>query len=581
MDEGWFEEATARSAVGREARSVAWERTPLGPPDEWPVALRHAVRLCFSTRFPVMLVWGPELTLIYNDGYRAMLGTDKHPGALGAPAAAVWGEIWHDIGPLFERVLATGEPTWSRDLLLTMRRSGFDEETYFTFSYSPLLDDDGRIAGVLDIATETTKEVVNQRRLATLGEVHAALPTYFDGIPAFLGPVLDVLARSEDVSRAAVYDGSGRELLLQTGRPAGGEEPALVARALGSGQPLTVDGAVVKAMRSGVGRGVHAVLVLYGTPVRTWDADYARFLAVLATTVAVTLRDVVRRRDADEALRRRARQSEEGRVRATEVSLALQQAVLTAPPRLDDLQVVVHYQPAALGRDIGGDWYDAFTTRDGATTLVIGDVVGHDLGAAVAMGQLRALVRAIAYDNSHQTPARVLERVDAAVDGLLVDGAATATTVLVARVEQTAEQEARGARTVRWSSAGHLPPVLVRADGTSEVLWVDNDLVLGVVPTTVRRDHVVEILPGDTLVLYTDGLVENRSDGLRQRIALLARVLEGTHAAGLDGLVAAALGGMLSETVEDDVAIVAVRAEPQQAVAVTARQPAAVRSTTP
>lgn len=580
MDEGWFEETTSRSAVGREARAVAWERTPLGPPDGWPVALRHAVRLCFSTRFPVMLVWGPELTLIYNDGYRAMLGTDKHPGALGAPAATVWDEIWHDVGPLFEHVLATGEPTWSRDLLLTMNRSGFDEETYFTFSYSPLLDDDGRIAGVLDIATETTQEVVNQRRLATLGAVHAALATSFDDLPAFLRPVLEVLARSADVSRAAVYDSASQELLLEAGGPAPDDEPALVARALDSGEMLTVDGAVVKPMRSGVGRGVLAVLVLRGTSVRPWDADYARFLAVVATTVAATLRDVVRRRDADDALRSRARRSEEGRVRATEVSLALQRAVLTDPPQLDDLQVVVHYQPAALERDIGGDWYDAFTTRDGATTVVIGDVVGHDLGAAVAMGQLRALVRAIAYDNSHQTPARVLERVDAAVDGLLVDGAATAT-VLVARLEQTADQRPRGARTVRWSSAGHLPPVLVRADGTSEVLWVDNDLVLGVVPTTSRRDHVVEILPGDTLVLYTDGLVENRSETLRQRVAQLAGVLAGTHAAGLDRLVAAALAGMLSGTVEDDVAIVAVRADPQHATVETARQPAAARSTTP
>ncbi|MEU2202122.1 PP2C family protein-serine/threonine phosphatase [Isoptericola sp. NPDC019482] len=580
MDAGWFEETTARSAVGREARSVAWERTPLGPPDEWPVALRHAVRLCFSTRFPVMMVWGPELTLIYNDGYRAMLGTDKHPGALGAPAAAVWDEIWHDVGPLFEHVLATGEPTWSRDLLLTMNRSGFDEETYFTFSYSPLLDDDGRIAGVLDIATETTLEVVNQRRLSTLGEVHAALPTSFDDLPAFLRPVLDVLARSADLSRAAVYDATGQDLLLETGGPAADDERALVARALDSGELLTVDGAVVKPMRSGVGRGVLAVLVLRGTSVRPWDADYSRFLAVVATTVAATLRDVVRRRDADDDLRSRARRSEEGRVRATEVSLALQRAVLTDPPQLDDLDVVVHYQPAALERDIGGDWYDAFTTRDGATTLVIGDVVGHDLGAAVAMGQLRALVRAIAYDNSHQTPARVLERVDAAVDGLLVAGAGTAT-VLVARVEQTADQRARGARTVRWSSAGHLPPVLVRADGTSEALWVDNDLVLGVVPATARRDHVVEILPGDTLVLYTDGLVEVRTEPLRQRVTRLARVLEGTHAAELDGLLSAALTGMLSETVEDDVAIVAVRACPQRPAVETSRQPATARSATP
>ncbi|MEV0893454.1 hypothetical protein [Promicromonospora sp. NPDC050262] len=124
MRSGWFEEATARSAVGHEARTVAWEATPLGPPSTWPESLRHAVRLCFSTRFPVMMVWGPDLTLIYNDGYRDMLGTAKHPAALGASARVVWAEIWDDIGPLFDTVLATGKPTLNEDLYLLMNRSG-------------------------------------------------------------------------------------------------------------------------------------------------------------------------------------------------------------------------------------------------------------------------------------------------------------------------------------------------------------------------------------------------------------------------------------------------------------------------
>lgn len=565
MRAGWFEDATARSAVGREARTVAWEATPLGPPSSWPESLRHAVRLCFSTRFAVMMVWGPDLTMIYNDGYREMLGSDKHPGALGAPARVVWGEIWDDISPLFDTVLTTGQSTLSRDLYLLMNRSGYDEETYFTFSYSPLWDDDGRIVGVLDIATETTQEVVNQRRLATLGEVNAALPTTFTNLRSFALPVVEALSTSPDISRAAVYDVTGPEVALASGEAQEAEELALVARALRSGRRQVAHGTVVKPVRSDRGSGMLAALVLRGTKVRPWDEDYVRFMDVLSTTVASALRDAVRRRAHDDALRLRAVRLEEERARATEVSLALQRAVLTEPPQFDGLEVVVHYQPTAAERDIGGDWYDAFATRDGSTTLVIGDVIGHDLGAAVMMGQLRALVRAIGYD-SQETPARVLERVDAAIDGLALGSAATAT-ALVARVEQTPGQLPGRLRTVRWSSAGHPPPILVRADGTCEILTVRNDLLLGMDPAAPRRDHTVDIGPGDTLVLYTDGLIETRDSGLRARLDQLAGVLEGTHTADLGTVVRTALSGMLSATADDDVAIVMVRVTPPDAAA--------------
>ncbi len=566
MSAGWFEDATARSEVGREARTVAWDATPLGPPSSWPQSLRHAVRLCFSTRFPVMMVWGPDLTLIYNDGYREMLGTDKHPGALGAPARVVWAEIWDKIGPLFDTVLTTGQPTLSRDLFLLMNRSGYDEETYFTFSYSPLSDDDGRIVGVLDIATETTHEVVNQRRLAALGEVHAALPTKFSDLRSFAVPVVKALSMSPDISRAAVYGVSGPQVVLEFGEAREADELALVVRALRSGRRQVVPGTVVKPVRSDRGNGVVAVLVLRGTVVRPWDADYARFMVVMSTTIAAALRDVVRRRAHDDALRLRAVRSEEERARATEVSLALQRAVLTDPPKFHDLEVVVHYQPAAAERDIGGDWYDAFATRDGSTILVIGDVIGHDLGAAVVMGQLRALVRAIGYD-SQETPARVLERVDAAIDGLGLGSAATAT-ALMARVEQTPGQWPGRLRTVRWSSAGHPPPIMVRADGTCEILTIRNDLLLGMDPWAPRRDHTINIGPGDTLMLYTDGLIETRDSGLRARLDQLAGVLKGTHTADLGSVVQTALSGMLDATADDDVAIVMVRATPHVGTAV-------------
>jgi len=560
----WLVEATTHSDVGQLARSHAWEDTPLGPPSGWPHALRHAVRLCFSTRFPVMLVWGPELTLIYNDAYRDMLGTDKHPSALGAPVREVWAEIWDDIGPLFDSVLTTGQATWSQDMPLLMHRSGFDEETYFTFSYSPLRDDEGNIAGVLDIATETTHEVVNQRRLVTIGELQAALPTTFTTLRAFAEPLVDVLAGSADVARAAFYDVSAARPrpLVHTGVAPDAAEVAAVVRGAATGQREVGDGLVVKPLRDTSRRGIVGVMVLRAATGRPWDDDYARFLTGLATTTGAALRDAVRLRTTLDTLRQRAERSEEETAQARELALVLQQAVMTEPPQPDDLEVAVHYQPAALDRDIGGDWYDAFLTPGGATTLVIGDVVGHDLTAAATMGQLRGLVRAIGFDSDHP-PARLLERVDAAIDGLALGHQAVATAV-VARIEQSPDERARGVRTVRWSSAGHLPPILVRADGAVEVLTVRNDLPLGLRPGAHRHDHTVELCTDDTLVLYTDGLVERRDHSLRDDIAALAEALHGTHQATLDDVIRTALVRMLPSDGEDDVALVALRTGPQR-----------------
>jgi len=575
----WFLEATEPSVVGRQARDVVWETTPLGAPSGWCDALRHAVRLCFSTRFPVMVVWGPDLTLIYNDGYRDMLGNDKHPAALGSSARVVWEEIWDDVGPLFDEVLTGGRATWSRDMPLVMKRSGFAEETYFTFSYSPLLDDDGKIAGVLDIATETTHEVVNQRRLVTLGELHAALPTTFTDLRTFARPVVDVLSRSADVGRVAFYslDGSGAELLVHAGGAPGETEELLLERALSTRQREIADGVVVKPLRDSSRGGLAGVVVLQAISGRSWDGDYARYLSVLASTIGAALRDAVRLRSTIDALRLRAQRSEEESAEARKVALALQRAVLTAPPAPPHMEVAVHYQPAALERDIGGDWYDAFVTPDGATTLVIGDVVGHDLTAAVTMGQLRGLVRAIGYD-SGESPARVLERVDAAIAGLALGSRAIATAI-VARIEQSDDERRRDVRTVRWSSAGHLPPMLVRADGSVATLAVPNDLPVGLLPETTRRDHTVELRPDDTLVLYTDGLVERRDHNIREDVAAFAKALEGTHSTSLDGLVSTALARMLPGPGEDDVAIVALRASSDEAVPRTAGRPVTATAT--
>lgn len=146
-----------------------WSLTPLGPISEWPAALRTSVSICLTSRFPILIWWGADYVMIYNDGYRPMLGQMKHPMALGSPGKDVWPEIWDTIGPMLDSVMDTGRATWSRDQKLIVDRNGYLEEAYFTFSYSPITVDDGRVGGVFTAVTETTDHVLSERRLGTLG----------------------------------------------------------------------------------------------------------------------------------------------------------------------------------------------------------------------------------------------------------------------------------------------------------------------------------------------------------------------------------------------------------------------------
>jgi serine phosphatase RsbU (regulator of sigma subunit)/PAS domain-containing protein len=234
----------------------------------------------------------------------------------------------------------------------------------------------------------------------------------------------------------------------------------------------------------------------------------------------------------------------------------LQRSLLTAPPEPDHLQIVVRYEPAAHQAQVGGDWYDAFLQPDGATVLVIGDVVGHDTAAAAAMGQLRGLLRGIAY-TSEQGPSAVLTRLDAAMQGLQV---ATTATAAVARLEQEPAERERGVTRLRWSSAGHPPPMVVSADGSVEVLaGARADLMLGIDPATPRAEAQVVLERGTTLLLYTDGLVERRGQSLDEGIEVLRATLAEVGSRSLDELCDTVLSRLLPDEPEDDVALVAVR----------------------
>ncbi len=165
-------EFLARSGeVGGDLLAVDWAATPLGSIEAWPGSLTTVVRVLLTSRFAMWMACGPELTFLCNDAYRRDTLGKKYPWALGQPAREVWAEIWLEIGPRIQAVMSTGQATWDEALMLILERSGYREETYHTFSYSPLHDDQGLVAGMLCVVSEETTRVIGERRMATLREL--------------------------------------------------------------------------------------------------------------------------------------------------------------------------------------------------------------------------------------------------------------------------------------------------------------------------------------------------------------------------------------------------------------------------
>ena len=149
--------------LGALIRNTDWSKTSIGTPDSWPHSLRTMVAMMLSSKFPMFLWWGDDLVQFYNDAYRPSLGNNgKHPIAVGQQGKECWPEIWPVISPLIEQVRTTGEATWSEDQLIPIYRNGAIEDVYWTFGYSPVFGDGGKIEGVLVVCTETTEKVKNK-----------------------------------------------------------------------------------------------------------------------------------------------------------------------------------------------------------------------------------------------------------------------------------------------------------------------------------------------------------------------------------------------------------------------------------
>jgi PAS domain S-box-containing protein len=196
-------------------RDMDWSRTKLGPVETWPQSLRTAVGIMLSSRYAMFVWWGRDLVNLYNNSYRPFLGK-KHPGAVGQSARDVWAEIWDLIGPRTAAVLERGESTFDEGLLLVMERYGFPEETYFTFSYSPIRDDRGDVGGIFCAVTDETSRVIGERRLKLLRDVAATAPDTHTLVQVCAAAASSIAGETRDLPFALLYltEPGGRDARL-------------------------------------------------------------------------------------------------------------------------------------------------------------------------------------------------------------------------------------------------------------------------------------------------------------------------------------------------------------------------------
>jgi signal transduction histidine kinase/DNA-binding response OmpR family regulator len=304
------------------ARRKDWRTTPLGPVEQWPQSLRTSLSICLACRFPIVLIWGPEMVVLYNDAFIPVLG-NQHPAAMGGSAREVWADVWQVVGPMLQSVLATGQAVKADDLPLLMKRNGYDEETYFSFSYSPIADETCGVGGIFTPVFESTEKVIGHRRielLRMLGSQPRAntLQGACDNLAAALagaapdlpfGMIYTIDAVSGNARLAASFgldefpDAAPREIAAGDEHQLWQVVPAVRAREqrliedldrAGLALPGGAWGApVAQALAIPIATpgqdGVVAVLVAAVSPHRELDGNYRSFYKLLADQVQGTL----------------------------------------------------------------------------------------------------------------------------------------------------------------------------------------------------------------------------------------------------------------------------------------------------
>ena len=322
-------------------RACEWRLTPLGASDTWPASLSAVVRVMLTSRFAMWMAWGPDLTFLCNDAYLPTVGL-KRDWVIGSRSDKVWEEIWPDIGPRIEHVLATGEATWDEALLLYLERSGFPEETYHTFSYSPLADDSGANTGMLCVVAEVTERVISERQLRVLRDAGTTLAAASTRAEVMRGLETCLSGGARDVPFAMVFlanpDGAAQRVavhdpahhIASAGTDADLGDPAAWPLARAShGAPVLVDlddicagwsrrekprsvspdqspsaprQAVIAPVTGAEGGAPAGYLVAALNPHRSFDSAYQGFIELLTAQVAAA----VARADEYERARERA-----------------------------------------------------------------------------------------------------------------------------------------------------------------------------------------------------------------------------------------------------------------------------------
>ncbi|RZQ60317.1 response regulator [Amycolatopsis suaedae] len=277
-------------------RAKDWASTPLGPVESWPVELRAAVRTVLPSRIPMLLWWGPELIQIFNEAYTPLLG-DKFPDAAGQPAARCWSEVWDQLGPLAEQVLGGGGATYSEEMHLLLRRHGYLEETYWTFSYSPVHSEDGTVAGIFVATNDVTARTLAHRRLESLRQLGTLSLTGADTITDAARAAVTVLSGSADLPGVVAYlrpDGTEDRLELVAAYGDQADTPPDTLRKVArTGQAERVAGSVVLPLVvSGQAEPI-GVLAVGVSPYRELDEFYRVFLDLVAARVSAVLGDAL------------------------------------------------------------------------------------------------------------------------------------------------------------------------------------------------------------------------------------------------------------------------------------------------
>ncbi len=301
--------------MGERIRNFDWSRTPIGPIERWPQSLVTSVRIMLASRQPIWIGWGPEFIYLYNDPYQAIIG-GRHPSALGKPTREVWPEIWDVIGPMLQHATRGTEGTYVEEQLLIMQRHVFSEETYYTYSYTPIPDESGN-RGIICANTDDTQRVIGRRQISLLQEL--ATSAGARNVKDVCDRVVAALAtNSRDLPFALIYllDASGQNVVFSGAAGISRDHPAVcpsiaindnapwpLAQVLQSNSlrvvdvtglpagawPQSPDKAVVLPIAAGAEGECAGVLIAGLNPFRKFDEQYQSFLSLVSSQIAAAL----------------------------------------------------------------------------------------------------------------------------------------------------------------------------------------------------------------------------------------------------------------------------------------------------